>query len=249
MRPGSCPSVAGRSLRSPRARAGRCGGGLRDQGHAEAGYGVVLSGSPADGTLAVDQTSTEVCRSALAAGGAVPPPNACRFGQGKPPGRPPSANNCFPEAAERVSALPSLLNAPGTFGSAVPALAMRIRVSRHGHGLRGAARPAGRDRRAADRTPGRRADHDRSEKWGLKGSRALSSFQHSIRVPTPGIRSRAAVSAYAPVAERRNAASMRPTPTTHAAPRANVHIIETPPCAGSGFLPLQSAIRNAWTGR
>ena len=44
--------------------------------------GCVLSGSPADGTRAVDQTSTETCRSALAAGHAGPPPNACRFGQG-----------------------------------------------------------------------------------------------------------------------------------------------------------------------
>ena len=53
------------------------------QGHAEAAvYGALLSGSPADGTPAVDQTSTEACRSALAAGGAVPPPNACRLGQG-----------------------------------------------------------------------------------------------------------------------------------------------------------------------
>ena len=45
-------------------------------------YGIVPIGSPADGTLAVDQTTTEACRAALAARGAVPPPNACRIGQG-----------------------------------------------------------------------------------------------------------------------------------------------------------------------
>ena len=56
--------------------------GYVTQGHAEAVYGVVLIGSPADGTLAVDQTTTEACRAALAARGAVPPPNACRIGQG-----------------------------------------------------------------------------------------------------------------------------------------------------------------------
>ena len=150
-----------------------------------------VSGSPADGTPAVDQTSTETCRSAMAAGGAVPPPNACRFGQGEPPGRPPSAQHCFPEPAGRVSALPSLLNAPGTFGPFVPVVVMRFRASRHGHGLRGAARPAGRDRRAADRTPGRRADHDRDEKRGLKGSRAFPSLQHAIRVSTQGASSQA----------------------------------------------------------
>ena len=49
---------------------------------AEAVCGVVPGGSPAAGTLAVDRTSTEARRAALAAGGAVPPPNACRFGQG-----------------------------------------------------------------------------------------------------------------------------------------------------------------------
>ena len=56
--------------------------GYVTQGHGEAVYGVVLIGSPADGTLAVDQTTTEACRAALAARGAVPPPNACRIGQG-----------------------------------------------------------------------------------------------------------------------------------------------------------------------
>ena len=48
--------------------------------HAKAVYGVVLTGSAADGTLAVDEIATERRRSALAASGAVPPPNVRQFG-------------------------------------------------------------------------------------------------------------------------------------------------------------------------
>ena len=56
--------------------------GYVTQDHAAAVYGVVLSGGAADGTLAVDETATGTCRTALAAGGAVPPPSVRRFGEG-----------------------------------------------------------------------------------------------------------------------------------------------------------------------
>ena len=56
--------------------------GYVTQDHAAAVYGVVLSGGAEDGTLAVDETATETCRATLAEGGAVPPPNVGRFGEG-----------------------------------------------------------------------------------------------------------------------------------------------------------------------
>ena len=56
--------------------------GYVTQAHANAVYGVVLSGSAADGTFVVDAAATERRRSALAAGGAVPPQSVRRFGQG-----------------------------------------------------------------------------------------------------------------------------------------------------------------------
>ena len=52
------------------------------QDHAAAAYGVVLSGGTEDGTLAVDESATGTCRTALAASGAVPPPSVGRFGEG-----------------------------------------------------------------------------------------------------------------------------------------------------------------------
>ena len=50
--------------------------------HAEAAYGVVFSVGAAEGSLAIDETATETCRTALAASGAVPPRSVRRFGQG-----------------------------------------------------------------------------------------------------------------------------------------------------------------------
>ena len=55
--------------------------GYATHDHAEAVYGVVLSGSAEDGTLALNETGTEEHRAALA-GGAVPPRSVRRFGQG-----------------------------------------------------------------------------------------------------------------------------------------------------------------------
>ena len=52
------------------------------QDHAEAVYGVVLSGGTEDGTLTVDETATETYRATLAEGGAEPPPSVGRFGEG-----------------------------------------------------------------------------------------------------------------------------------------------------------------------
>ena len=56
--------------------------GYVTQDHAEAVYGVVLSGGTEDGTLTVDETATETYRATLAAGGAEPPPSVGRFGEG-----------------------------------------------------------------------------------------------------------------------------------------------------------------------
>ena len=54
-------------------------------------------------------------------------------------------------------------------------------MSHHGHDLRSAVLPAGRDGHTGDRTPGRHADHDRGETKGARESLESSSFVYAVR--------------------------------------------------------------------